>query len=248
VSLAFLTKHLRVRIEKKRKAKPSKQEQQRNTRDPLISPNALELIWGLWVDRSLWLCLGVKSIAIVLNAMFRMLGCLELWWLGGIYSPQPPTSHWGRLMSMGVPDRHCRLSGAPPRHPTVRVREQLTVGAIVFLWHRTIRCYTGHCLSGAPLTSVLTSGAHCSRTVHALESTVGRGSRCSAGAPDSPVAHRTVWWIIAKCACWNPRVAGSTLYGPGVRQTRAHLVSFCSFEFDPLLEYFIGLCWTFLHL
>jgi hypothetical protein len=46
VSLAFLTKHLRVRIEKKKKAKPSKQEQQRNTRDPLTSPNALELILG----------------------------------------------------------------------------------------------------------------------------------------------------------------------------------------------------------
>jgi hypothetical protein len=47
VSLAFLTKNLRVRIEKKKKAKPSKQEQQMNTIDPLTSPNALELIWGL---------------------------------------------------------------------------------------------------------------------------------------------------------------------------------------------------------
>ena len=46
VSLVLLTKHLRVRIEKKKKAKPSKQEQQRNTRDPLTSPNALELILG----------------------------------------------------------------------------------------------------------------------------------------------------------------------------------------------------------
>jgi hypothetical protein len=48
VSLALLTKNLRVRIEKKKEgqAKPSKQEQQRNTRDPLTSPNALELILG----------------------------------------------------------------------------------------------------------------------------------------------------------------------------------------------------------
>jgi stalled ribosome alternative rescue factor ArfA len=38
---------LRVRIEKKKKAKPSKQEQQRNIRDPLTSANALKLIWGL---------------------------------------------------------------------------------------------------------------------------------------------------------------------------------------------------------
>jgi hypothetical protein len=40
------------------------------------------------------------------------------------------------------PDRHYRLSGAPPRNPTVRVREQLIVGAVVFLWHRTVRCHT----------------------------------------------------------------------------------------------------------
>jgi hypothetical protein len=55
----------------------------------------------------------------------------------------------------GAPlDRHCRLSSVPPHHPTVRVREQSTVGAVVFLWHWT--------LSGAPLTSALTSGTHCS--------------------------------------------------------------------------------------
>jgi hypothetical protein len=60
--------------------------------------------------------------------------------VGGIYSPQPLTSRWRRLLSMGAPDSPVRqrtLSGAPPRHPTVRVREQSTVGAVVFLWHRT---------------------------------------------------------------------------------------------------------------
>jgi hypothetical protein len=35
VSLALLTKHLRVRNEKKKKAKPSKQEQQRGTQETL---------------------------------------------------------------------------------------------------------------------------------------------------------------------------------------------------------------------
>jgi hypothetical protein len=39
---------------------------------------------------------------------------------------------------MGAPDMHCALPGAPPRHPTVRVLEQLTVGVFVFLWHRTV--------------------------------------------------------------------------------------------------------------
>jgi hypothetical protein len=36
------------------------------------------------------LCLGVNARALVLNVIFRKLGCLKLWWLGGIYSPQPP--------------------------------------------------------------------------------------------------------------------------------------------------------------
>jgi hypothetical protein len=45
----------------------------------------------------------VKSIALVLNAMCGMLGWLEWWWLGGIYSPQPPIDRWGRLLSVGAP-------------------------------------------------------------------------------------------------------------------------------------------------
>jgi hypothetical protein len=56
------------------------------------------------VDRSLDLCLGVKSIALVLNAMCGMLGWLEWRWLRVIYSPQPPNNRWGGLLSMGAPD------------------------------------------------------------------------------------------------------------------------------------------------
>jgi hypothetical protein len=47
--------------------------------------------------------------------------------VGGIYSPQPPHSRWGRLMSMGAPNSSVRQ----PRHPTVRVQELLTVGGFV---------------------------------------------------------------------------------------------------------------------
>jgi hypothetical protein len=47
--------------------------------------------------------------------------------VGGIYSPQPPKDRWGRLLSMGAPDSPVRQ----PRHPTVRVRELLTVGGFV---------------------------------------------------------------------------------------------------------------------
>jgi hypothetical protein len=50
------------------------------------------------------------------------------------------------------------------------------------MWHLTVRCLTGQ--SGAPLTAALTSAA----VLFALQSRPLRAdSRCSAGAPDSPV-------------------------------------------------------------
>jgi hypothetical protein len=67
VSLASLTKHLSVRSEKEKKVKPSKQEQQRNTNDPLTSPNALELNWDFDRIGGFDLCLGVLHFALVLN-------------------------------------------------------------------------------------------------------------------------------------------------------------------------------------
>jgi hypothetical protein len=50
------------------------------------------------------LCLGVKSRALVLNAMAEKLGYLEVWWLGGIYSPNHQNGRWGGYLSMGAPD------------------------------------------------------------------------------------------------------------------------------------------------
>jgi hypothetical protein len=119
-----------------------------------------------------------------------MLGCLEWWWLGGIYSPQPPTSRWGRLLSMGAPDSSVRQ----PHHPTIRVLTQSTVGA----WTSGCTGQPGaapdmHCsLSGAPLTSALTSDANCSAVRGTVQSTVAPRAVAPLGAPDSPVAHRTV--------------------------------------------------------
>jgi hypothetical protein len=46
-----------------------------------------------------------------------MLGVMVV---GGIYSPQPPTSRWGWLLSMGAPDSPVRqrtLSGASATSP-----------------------------------------------------------------------------------------------------------------------------------
>jgi hypothetical protein len=107
-----------------------------------------------------------------------------------------------------------------PRHPIVRVLELSTV------W-----CRTGQALFSVRCALTLPRiVAHCSARQEPLQSSAALDSHCLTGAPDSPVAHRTIWWIIAESAWRSPRVASWTLYGPGapdspVRQTRAHLVS-----------------------
>jgi hypothetical protein len=82
----------------------------------------------------------VNALALVLNEKLQKTLMLGVVVLGGIYSPQPSSSRWGSLLAMGAPDRYCSLSSAPTRHPTIRVLEQSTVGAVVFLWHRTVQC------------------------------------------------------------------------------------------------------------
>jgi hypothetical protein len=62
-----------------------------------------------------------------MNVILRNLGCMEWWWLGDIYSPQPPNNCWGGLLSLGAPDSPVRQ----PHYPTVRVLELLTVGGFV---------------------------------------------------------------------------------------------------------------------
>ena len=58
----------------------------------------------------------------------------------GIYSPQPPCSRWLKLLAMGAPDSHCALPGARHVSTTVRVRSWSTIGVVVILLHRTVRC------------------------------------------------------------------------------------------------------------
>jgi hypothetical protein len=113
------------------------------------------LSWTLGLERvwSLEMCLVVNALALVLNVISEKLGCQRLWWLGVFIAPNHLGSRWqaagdGRTGQSGAPPyRHCSLSGAPPRHPTVRVRSWSTVGGFVLLRHRTVWCHTGQ--SGA---------------------------------------------------------------------------------------------------
>jgi hypothetical protein len=94
---------------------------------------------------------------------------------------------------MGAPDSPMRQ----PHHPTVRVLTVSTVGALTaWVTGQSDAAPDMHCsLSGAPSGAALTLrelSAHYSRCRRPLELTVALLSRCSAGAPDNPVAHRTV--------------------------------------------------------
>jgi hypothetical protein len=91
---------------------------------------------------------------------------------------------------MGAPDSPVRQ----PRHPTVRVLTQSTVGALTSGGTgQSGAAPDRHCsFTGAPLTSALTSAANCSAVRGTMQSTVAPKSHCSAGAPDSLVAHWTV--------------------------------------------------------
>jgi hypothetical protein len=108
--------------------------------------------------------------------------------VGGIYSPQPPNNRWG----WAAVDGRTGQSDAPPRHPTVRVRAQSTVGALSSSGTRhvlfTVRCASGDCSDFC---------VHCSSLF--TESTAFAVDRCtkepllrwctgqSGGTPDSPV-------------------------------------------------------------
>jgi hypothetical protein len=73
------------------------------------------------------LCLVLNALALVLNVLAENLDALNVWWLGGIYSPNHQSGRWGTLLSTGAPDspmHHRTLSGAPP--DTVRCVSHVT--------------------------------------------------------------------------------------------------------------------------
>jgi hypothetical protein len=124
-SLALITSCLRTRKEEEEKR--SKRKSSKNTiKLSLLVTDCFE--WNWYLER-FWFNLIVSCIECTsscIECVGWKLGCLEVWWLGGIYSPNHQSGCWGRLMSKGAPDSPVRQ----PRHPTVRVRplELLTAG------------------------------------------------------------------------------------------------------------------------
>jgi hypothetical protein len=157
--------------------------------------------------------------------------------VGGIYSPQPPRSRWGRLMAMGAtgqsgapPDRTCSLSGALPHHSTVRVRSEVDRWSFV---HRIVRCHTGQVLFAVQCAS--DSVAPTLRALFLcpwlLQSTVALDSHCSAGTPDSPVNYSRARLLKPESGWFNPVRAWCT--GQSGAPDQSTLGFFCSFKLDP---------------
>jgi hypothetical protein len=138
---------------------------------------SLEWIWDLERIWSFVLCLGVKSTALVLNAMVEKPVCLEVWWLGVFIAPTTKMAV-GRLSI----DGRTGQSGAPL--DTVWCASHVTqpLGfdrwSFVNLGHRTVRWCTGQSLFivQCAFCRLLWLYAHCPRIVvlfrFPLESTV----------------------------------------------------------------------------
>jgi hypothetical protein len=185
--------------------------------------------------------------------MFRNLGCLEWWWSGVIYSPQPPHSRWGWLLSMGALDtvRCASHVTQPLGFGRCRPLESLSSSGTGQSGAVPDRDYS---VSGAPLTG----GSDSARTVHhcSSESSTFVVDRCtkelllcwctgqSGGTPDSPVNY-------SRARLRNPRVRSWTLYGnltlsggtpdSPVRQTKALLVSLlrCFLTLSSIFYWFV---------
>jgi hypothetical protein len=200
------------------------------------------------MNRGGWEGLDISTIWL---GMLLRLPLLEVAGWGGIYSHQPNCSRWRRLLAMDAPDslvRHRTVSGAPPRHPVVRAWSWSTVGGFVLMRHQTVRC-------PSDLLLWLLS-RHCAALFIRKSRPLRTDSCCSAGAPDSPVPHRTVRWIIAELRLENPKLRSLSWFSLVHRTLSGHRwhtgqsgasdqgtlrFPFCSFLLKPNL-FFLLVC------
>jgi hypothetical protein len=133
----------------------------------------------------------VNALALVLNEKLGKLGCLEWWWLGVFIALKHQTTVGGGCCRWAHRTIWCATGHCPVRqrrHPTVRVLEQLTVGAFVFLWHHTVRCRTGQ------LLFIVRCALTLPRTVAHCSVAVSRCSRPLRWIVVTPLVHRIVRW------------------------------------------------------
>jgi hypothetical protein len=198
-------------------------------------------VWDRSMNGGGWEGLNMSTIWL---GMLLGLPLHEVAGWGGIYSHHSSCSRWGRLLAMGAPDSLVRRHVTQPlglgAGQPLEALSSCSTGQVLF----TVRCASDSALwlcLALFLASVL------------LQSIVARSSRCSAGTPDSPLIFSGVRLLkpesglLDSVRSWCTRhclVAHRT-----VRCARPEHTRFlCSFDFEPWLWSFIGLCWTFMHL
>jgi hypothetical protein len=145
----------------KKKCDPSTRAQKNTAKLSLLVTNCFEWI-GTWRDfDSIYLCLVLNALALVLNVLAEKLRCLEVWWLGVFIAP---------TTKVAVGRGCCRWV-----HRTVRCASHVTQ-PLGFdrlssdMWgHRTVRWCTGQLLITVRCAfwRLLWLCARCPRTVHA---------------------------------------------------------------------------------
>jgi hypothetical protein len=213
VSLALITSHLENKNEEE-ESDPRTRAQRTRAKTLSLVTRSLEWIWDLERLWFFWIvsCIDCTSSSIEWDVWKAwMLGVVVV---GSIYSPQPPHSRWGGCLSMGAPytvwcasqvtqplgfwrfwSLQCWLHVAPDspvRHRTGIVHYPVCLWRLLWLLHALFTL---------------------------LQTTVAMDSRYPAGTPDSPVAHRTVRWIIAERRLRNPKVKSSDCMASGAPDT-----------------------------
>jgi hypothetical protein len=110
---------------RKKKNDPSARAQKNTAKLPLLVTIALSGI-GTWRDfDSLYLCLVLNALALVLNVLAENLDPLKCWWLGVFIAPTINVAVGEGCCQMTHRTARCTTRHCPvrqPRHPTVRVR------------------------------------------------------------------------------------------------------------------------------
>jgi hypothetical protein len=124
VSPALITMILRTRKEEEEKRSKRKSSNEHGKLSLLVTI-ALSGI-GTWRDfDSLYLCLVLNALALVLNVLAENMDALKCWWLGVFIAPTTKVAIGEGYCRRVHRTIRCATGHCPvrqPRHPTVRVR------------------------------------------------------------------------------------------------------------------------------
>jgi hypothetical protein len=154
--------------------------------------------FGTWRGfDSIYLCLVLYAVALVLNVLAENLDALKCGGWGVFIAPTTKVAVGELYCRRAHRTVRCATGHCPvrqPRYPTVRVRplELLTDGPpdcpVV---HRTVTVHCSVRLLALALT-LRVQPAHCSCTVHFCRRPLALLAVAPLGTPDSPVLHRKV--------------------------------------------------------